>query len=220
MGFAGSLHCVGMCSPLAMAVTNMTPSIFLNKFLYNSGRIMMYSFFGAIVSVVGVVFPLAGFQNLLSLTLGVTLLIIGIAGIRNVNLPLITKGLQSVSTILKKQFGHFLQRKSYGSILVLGMLNGMLPCGLTFIALTFCLTLEGPIHGFTFMMLFGAGTLPAMFGLPVVINALVNKLNWNLGGVTTTLLIASGGLLIARVFLVTYTHAHSISEGVDILLCR
>lgn len=219
MGFAGSVHCMGMCSPLAIAVTHMTPGVFLNKLIYNLGRILMYSLLGAVVSLAGKLFPISGYQNLVSLTLGVLLLIIGVSGL-SIRIPVVTQLLQQLSTFLKKQFGHFLQRKSYSSVFVLGLFNGMLPCGFTFIALTFCLAFNGPLEGFVFMMLFGMGTLPAMFGLPVLWSAVSKKLNWNLNKVTTVLLIASGGLLIARVFLVAATHANSVSEGVDIVLCR
>ena len=104
--------------------------------------------------------------------------------------------------------------------MVLGMLNGILPCGLSFIALTFCLTLSEPMEGFGFMLVFGIGTLPAMVVLPSVINVVVNKFNWQISRITTSLLIASGGLLVVRVFLTALTHAHSIQEGVDIVLCR
>lgn len=219
MGFAGSIHCMGMCSPLAIAVTHMTPGIFLNKLIYNLGRILMYSLFGAVVSLAGKVLPISGYQNLISLTLGVILLMVGVSGL-SIKLPLVAHGLQQLSMFLKKQFAHFLQQKNYRSVFILGLFNGMLPCGLTFLALTFCLALTGPLEGFIFMMLFGMGTLPAMFGLPILWSAALKKLKWNLNKVTTVLLIASGGLLIARVFLVAASHAHSVSEGIDIVLCR
>jgi sulfite exporter TauE/SafE len=209
-----------MCSPLAMAVTNMKRSVLLNKLLYNFGRILTYGLFGALVSSAGAVLPLSKFQNLFSVILGIILLIIGISGISRINIPLVTSALRWLSAFLKIQFGKFYQRKTYFSIFTLGTLNGLLPCGLTFIALTFCLTLSGPLDGFVFMFLFGAGTLPAMFGLPALINMLVNKLNWRLGRITTVLLIVSGSLLVARVFLTTMAHADSIQEGVDIVLCR
>lgn len=219
MGFAGSVHCMGMCSPLAIAVTHMTPGVVLNKLIYNLGRILMYSLVGAIVSLVGKIFPMNEYQNLVSLTLGVILLILGISGL-SIRIPVVTQLLQQLSTFLKKQFSHFLQRKSYPSVFILGLLNGILPCGLTFIALTFCLALNGPLEGFAFMMLFGIGTLPAMFGLPILWSAVSKKFKWNLNKVATALLITSGGLLIARVFLVAATQANSVSEGVDIVLCR
>ncbi|HEX5171019.1 MAG TPA: sulfite exporter TauE/SafE family protein [Cyclobacteriaceae bacterium] len=220
LGFAGSLHCVGMCSPLAMAVTNMKRSVLLNKLLYNLGRILTYGLFGAMISLAGFMLPLSKFQNLFSIILGIILLIIGISGVSRINVPVITSGAQKLSSFLKIQFGKFYQRKTYLSILILGTFNGILPCGLTFIALSYCLTMRSPLEGFAFMILFGMGTLPAMFGLPSLMSLAVIKLNWSLSKITTVLLIVSGSLLVARVFIITYAHAHSIQEGVDIVLCR
>jgi len=221
IGFAGSLHCVGMCSPLALAVTSMKKSVLLNRLLYNSGRIFTYGVFGAIVSSAGVIFQFPEFQNILTIALGIALLIIGFAGVSGVKIPLVTSGLQQFTAFLKSLFSKFLQRKTYASIVFLGALNGLLPCGLTFLALTYCLTLKGPIDGFTFMILFGAGTLPAMFGLTSLINFLINRFHLNIQKVTIGLMIVSGCLLIARVFLIHIPHAPSFEESlIDIVLCH
>ncbi len=67
MGFAGSLHCAGMCSPLVMAMTSMKRGALINKLIYNSGRILTYGFFGALVSSVGAILPLSKYQNLFSI---------------------------------------------------------------------------------------------------------------------------------------------------------
>jgi sulfite exporter TauE/SafE len=133
---------------------------------------------------------------------------------------MVSAGLERLSVFLKIQFAKFYKHKGYLSTLILGTLNGLLPCGLTFIALTYCITLNGPIEGFVFMFLFGVGTLPAMLGLPSFMNLLMIKLNWKLSRMTTILLIVSGCLLVARVFIIAYAHADSMKDGIDIVLCR
>src|SRR5688572_6998809 len=150
IGFAGSLHCLGMCSPLAMAVTNLSPSIILNRLLYNLGRIITYGIMGAAIATIGMGFPLIKYQNLLSIVLGASLLVIGLTGVSAVRIPLVSKGLGGFSMFLKETFSKFLQRRSYGATFLLGSLNGVLPCGLSFLALTYCLTLAGPADGFIF----------------------------------------------------------------------
>lgn len=220
LGFTGSFHCIGMCSPLALAVTSMKGHVLLNRFLYNAGRILVYGFFGAAISTAGTLLPISGFQNLLSVVLGVILLVIGITGISGVSIPFLTDFLQRFSSFLKLRFSMLLKRKSYTTTFILGSLNGILPCGLTFIALSYCLTLDGPLDGFAFMLLFGAGTLPVMFGLTAVISLIVTKFHLNMRRVTTAVLILSGCLLIARVFVMSVSHAHSVEEGIDIVLCR
>src|SRR5687767_4127963 len=143
MGLAGSLHCVGMCSPLAMAVTNNSPSVSASRVAYNAGRILTYSILGMIVASFGFIIPIFKFQNLVSIVLGITLLLIGI-GTLKANIPLLSAFIGRQTTKLKIIFSKFLQRKSLGSVLLLGSLNGLLPCGLVYIALTYCLTLQMP----------------------------------------------------------------------------
>ena len=220
MGFAGSLHCIGMCSPLAMAVANLNSRAMLNRLLYNSGRILMYGVLGAVVGTIGWVLPIGSFQNLLSILLGISLLLVGILGISNVNVPWLTPILQSATAKLKMLFGKFLKQKNYFATFILGTLNGMLPCGLTFLALTYCLSLNNPLDSFTYMIVFGLATLPAMLGLTSVIMRLVTRFKISVPKLTTTMLILSGCLLIARVFLF---HEHALAEEhgvVDIILCQ
>lgn len=221
IGFAGSMHCLGMCSPLVMAVSQMSPTAVINRVLYNTGRIATYGLMGALVSGIGFALPLSRFQNLFSILLGITLLVIGFGGAQKIHIPGITRRLQKLTNSLKNLFGHFLKQKTKASLFILGALNGLLPCGLTFIALTYCLTLQGPLDGFNFMLLFGAGTLPVMLGFTGIIQHTINKFNWHIHKVTTTMLILSGILLIVRVLVIHIPHATSFNDGVmDIVLCR
>jgi sulfite exporter TauE/SafE len=221
IGFAGSLHCLGMCSPLAMAVTNMSPAIILNRLLYNLGRILTYGLMGAVVSTIGMGFPLIRYQNLLSIVLGISLLAIGFAGGTALRIPFVSKGLGSFSVFLKGMFSRFLKKTGYGSTFLLGSLNGVLPCGLSFLALTYCLTLAGPADGFIFMIGFGIGTLPVMIGLTGIFYWVLNRFHLNVRTITTGMLMLSGVILIVRVFILHLPHANSIQEGVvDIVLCR
>lgn len=220
MGLAGSLHCVGMCSPLAMAVSNMNPHAFFNRIVYNTGRILIYGTLGALVATAGFIIPFSKFQNLISILLGMALLFVGV-GLLKPTIPLLSKVVGKFTSFIKNSFAKFLTRKTYGSVFMLGALNGLLPCGLVLIALTYCLTLRSPIEGFSFMLVFGAGTLPVMLGLTSLISVLVKKFNFNIRYFTTGMLIASGILLIARVFIVQLPHKASLQQGViDIVLCR
>jgi uncharacterized protein len=221
LGFAGSLHCIGMCSPLAMAVTSMSPRVIVSRILYNGGRILTYGLLGAIVASIGLGFPLTRYQNLLSMLLGIALLVIGFAGISSLRIPFITKLLGDVSLFVKKLFSRTLQSRGHTSTFILGSLNGMLPCGLSFLALTYCLTLAGPSDGFTFMAAFGVGTLPVMLGFTTIFQWIAKSLKFKIQRLTTGMLILSGLLLIGRVFFIHLPQARSVQEGVvDIVLCR
>lgn len=221
LGFAGSMHCLGMCSPLAMAVTSMKPAAVLNRIVYNSGRILTYAAMGAVVASVGLFLPFQKFQNVISIGLGIILLVIGLGGIKSVQIPGLSTWVQRGTTQLKSLFARQINRRSRAAMFVMGSLNGLLPCGLTFIALTWCLSLQGPVDGFNFMLLFGAGTLPVMLGFTGFIPVIVKKLKWNLQRVTTAMLIFSGCFLILRVLIIHIPHTVSLrADLVDVILCR
>jgi uncharacterized protein len=220
MGFAGSLHCVGMCSPLAMAVANNGSGVSANRIIYNSGRILTYGILGMIAASLGFIVPIFKFQNLISIFLGITLFLVGI-GMLKANIPFLTSLVGKHTTKLKILFSKFLQRKNLGSVLLLGSLNGLLPCGLVYIALTYSLTLHSPWEGLGFMTLFGAGTLPVMLGFTSIVHTLVNRFNFNLKHLTSGMMILAGIILIARVFIVHLPHKASFQDGViDIVLCK
>ncbi len=220
MGLAGSLHCIGMCSPLAMAVTNMNSRALLNRTVYNAGRIFVYSILGAVVASIGYFIPFLKFQNLISIVLGIVLVISGL-GLLRVNVPAFSRAAGSFTGSIKILFGSYLKNKTIGSVFVLGGLNGLLPCGLVLIALSFCITLKAPGEGLLFMLLFGLGTLPAMLGFTSFLPFIFKRLKLKMQYVTNGLLITSGMLLIARVYMVSLHHQESIRQGiVDIVLCR
>jgi uncharacterized protein len=220
LGFAGSLHCAGMCSPLAMAVTNLKGPAFVNRILYNFGRITTYGILGLIVSSIGVALPIENFQNVLSIALGLMMIILAALGMTGIRIPFLTAGITTLTATLKTTFAKFLQRKNIFSMVLLGAINGLLPCGLTFLALSFCVTLASPLAGFFYMFAFGIGTLPVMLGLISIIGLITVRMKWNIKTVTSGLMAFSGVLLIARVFLMHIPEAHSHASVVEIVICR
>ncbi len=219
LGLAGSLHCAGMCSPLAFALTGMRKSAWANRMIYNSGRIFTYGFLGAIVSALGVALPLEKFQSVLSIGMGVILILVGLVGVRAVNIPILTTALNRLSIVLKNRFSNLIQKKSSSSIIFLGVLNGLLPCGLTLIALTTCLILPDSRDGFYFMLVFGAGTLPVMVGFLSLVQFLINRFKFSFRRVNTIMLIAAGTLLIARVIYFEHSIPKLNASDQGIVVC-
>jgi sulfite exporter TauE/SafE len=205
LGLAGSLHCAGMCSPLAFAVTNMKRSVWLNRVVYNAGRIFTYGILGAVVSTVGVVLPLENFQSGLSVGMGLLLMFVGILGISKLKLRVLNNLALKLSTWVKARFSNQLKQKGVAPTFLLGALNGLLPCGLTFIALTACLIAPTMLDGFYFMLIFGLGTWPVMLGFLSLVQFLTTRFNFNLSRVNMMMLILAGSLLIARVY---WPHEH------------
>src|SRR5918993_1720754 len=168
LGFAGSLHCMGMCSPLAMSITTMSSNVIASRLLYNAGRIFTYGILGSVIASLGLSFPLVQYQSVLSILLGISLLVIAFSGMPAMKVPVVRQFLGRLSALLRELFSKLIQRKGHLSTFTLGTLNGLLPCGLSFLALTYCLTLRGPLEAFLFMGAFGVGTLPVMLGFTAV----------------------------------------------------
>ena len=79
LGLVGSLHCAGMCGPLALALPatgNTTPGYVLGRLAYNAGRIITYCALGIVFGLAGWTFLLAGLQRWVSIALGVAVLAI------------------------------------------------------------------------------------------------------------------------------------------------
>lgn len=165
-GLLGSLHCIGMCGPIALAVPIGRGSKFSRylKFLfYNFGRLLSYSAFGLIFGSVGAGLSLAGFQQTISILAG---LIIILSVIFIYYLPRKNR-LGKISSFIQKPFVHFFNKKTNFSVLMIGVLNGLLPCGLVYLALAGALAQGNTIYGMIYMALFGLGTIPALFALRI-----------------------------------------------------
>lgn len=219
LGLAGSLHCAGMCSPLMLAVARVQPFA-ATKVVYNSGRVLVYALVGALAASAGSVFNLAAYQQVISLALGLGLLLIALGWWRKIQVPGISAAAQWLTTQIKKPFAHFLSRKSYAATFVLGMFNGLLPCGLTLMALTYTFVLPGAREGALFMLLFGLGTWPVMVGVTALFDRLANRLVWVRAHALAIALVLSAILLIGRgIQGVGGPHGHVVAGPGEVPVC-
>lgn len=218
MGLAGSLHCAGMCSPLAIALTNNKPFL-LSGILYNSGRILVYALLGGLVSSFGYLLHLAPYQKGLSILLGIIFLLTGL-GFRNMRVPYVGSAITRFTLFLKGLFGSLLHGKSLSFTFLLGMMNGLLPCGLTYMALSACLVLPQASDGFLFMIYFGLGTWPVMIGLSKLLSMIKRRSAFSMSRLSRVTMIFIGCLLILRVWLEFHANEPSnISTG-QITICK
>ena len=221
IGITGSMHCAGMCTPLLMAVTNWTSSVITNRLLYNTGRILTYAILGSIFSGAGSLLPITPYQSLLSLLFGAALIVMAFFRFSHFKIPFVHHRINQLASFLKQKFASLLSKKSFVAVFMMGMLNGLLPCGMTLIALSYCVLLAGPIDGFNFMLLFGVGTLPVMLGFAPLLLMGIRKLNLSIQKTTTVMMICSGAILVARVFVYASAEAGLRNVGMmDIVLCR
>jgi hypothetical protein len=204
MGLAGSLHCAGMCSPLAMAVTRNKPFV-LSNILYNSGRVFIYASLGALAGGLGSSIHLSSYQQIISIMLGSIFILAGFS-FQNMRIPLFDKAIVSFTSKLKTAFGIVIHQKSGATTLMLGMINGMLPCGLTYLALSACLILPSARDGFLFMLFFGLGTWPVMIGAIKLLGLAQSKANISLPRLSKIALVFIGFTLLVRVW---WVHPHT-----------
>lgn len=186
IGFLGSFHCVGMCGPIAIALPVFSENkftILLSRILYNLGRVATYAMFGALFGLFGNRIAMIGFQQNLSIALGVGIILYVATPLKYKNLFANTAIYRRITAAIKSGFAKILSSKSSSSFFLIGILNGFLPCGFVYVALAGALTTDTVLSGAAFMALFGLGTLPIMLGtsmlgkyLNVNIRRKINKL--------------------------------------------
>lgn len=174
-GLLSTLHCAGMCGPLALAVpVGVSSNKMLFAVLYQSGRIGVYILIGLLVYSVGYSFSLFRLQQILSVVIGALMVVFVLWQLLGLPKPAFTTGwynrfISRLSAMIGKG------RKS--PAVLLGVLNGLLPCGAIYIAAMYCATFAGPADAALYMLLFGIGTMPVFIsawfflskGLPLFI---------------------------------------------------
>lgn len=166
LGLMGSVHCLGMCGPIALALPVgrfSTTGKITAALAHQLGRIFTYGLLGLIFGVVGKGFAMAGFQQWVSIVMGSLMVALALWPALHGKTYSAFAPLTRLSASLKKPMGHFIRQKSAPGFLVLGLLNGLLPCGLVYVALAGSLAAGSPEGGAAFMMAFGLGTAPALF---------------------------------------------------------
>jgi sulfite exporter TauE/SafE len=168
MGFIGSLHCVGMCGPIAMmlpADTSKRWKFIVGRLLYNGGRILTYGFLGLFVGFIGESTSYFISQKSLSILLGI-LILVGVFLPKNLqNKISFNPQIFRFTNIIKSSLSALFKKHSLITQFSFGLLNGFLPCGLVYAALSGAFLTEHISEGMVFMMLFGLGTLPMMLGI-------------------------------------------------------
>lgn len=201
LGFTGSWHCVGMCGPIALALPYQGMAkhqAFANVLLYNLGRTTTYGLIGIFAGLLGKILFVAGIQQYVAIGLGIILLI---AAIFSINIEAFINRfrlVKAVHTFVKQNLGRYLQKSSASNFYGIGLLNGLLPCGLVYFAVAGAVNSSSIVSASLFMVFFGLGTIPLM--LVVAIGGQVIPLSWrrNIQKVTPFILFVFAILFIMR----------------------
>ncbi len=201
LGFASGFHCIGMCGPIALSMgltKKQAANFYLQNLTYQFGRIFTYSLLGALLGIIGQGFEMAGFQKYLTIIAGVLLIVMALFSFGGKDfaskIPFLSKFLYSV----KSNLGRVLQKADYRSRFTTGILNGFLPCGMVYMALTASLAGGGIWQGALYMALFGLGTLPFMFAIVLAGNLMNQAFRTKILKAVPIIMIILGGLFILR----------------------
>ena len=168
IGLAGSVHCVGMCGPLALAIPGASKdkgfTFFLRTIAYQISRISGYGVLGLIVGFFSQGMQFTGVQPYFSLLSGILLLFLGFFGIiPEVNAFSKYPIIQHFQVKINRIIGTVMTNEHFSTPFVLGFLNAMLPCGMIYIALGTGLSSGNMSEAALYLISFGLGTLPLMF---------------------------------------------------------
>jgi len=189
MGLVGGAHCIGMCGGFVVLAQGAGASAAggVRLAAYLSGKTVTYALLGIVAGAVGhLVMAFAGAQTALSIVVGVFLVVIGLgaAGVIPERLP----GFSTVGPWIGRSLGRLVGSSGAKAPLVLGLLNGLLPCGLVYAALAKAATTGSVVGGAAQMAVFGIGTMPAL--------ALTGWIGGRIGPVARRRLARIGGWLV------------------------
>ena len=166
-GILSSFHCVGMCGAIALALPGAADSGWrwlAGRLTYHAGRIAMYALLGAVVGALGRSLQVLGWQQGLSIASGVLILLLVVVPETTRARAATAVGLARPLAAVQRGLSYWFQRAGFGALLLTGALNGLLPCGMVYLALAGALSAPGVGGAAAYMALFGVGTLPLLLG--------------------------------------------------------
>lgn len=165
LGLLGSLHCVGMCGPIAFMLpvdrTNSAKKV-SQIAIYHFGRLLAYSIIGLFFGIVGKSLYIFGLQQQLSIIIGVVMIVLVLIPYKTLGKYNLSRPLNRVISKVKSALGQALKKKTADTFLTIGFLNGFLPCGLVYMAVFGAVATGSLLNGSVYMLLFGLGTIPLM----------------------------------------------------------
>ncbi len=212
IGFLGGFsHCIGMCGGFVMTYTlkirenDPVPSEkrwqkAAPHFLYNSGRIITYTImgevFGLLGGTLGVIFAIRDLQGVLQLFAGFVMILIGLdlAGW----MPGLGPDRFPGTGFFKRVVSRLFQSVNRKNVFVLGMILGLIPCGLVYVAGAKAAATQSIIGGALTMLIFGLGTFPAMLITGLTVDLISAKLRHRLYRLAAILVIVLAVITIMR----------------------
>lgn len=174
IGLLTSVHCIAMCGGinLSQCIPQSSGNPLRASSLYNIGRVISYTVVGFIVGALGSVVTLNGaFKGIIQIIAGIFMVIMGVnmLGI----FPWLRKITPRMPSFISRKIG--IEKSRSNSPLIVGLLNGLMPCGPLQAMQIYALSTGSPVKGAVSMLLFSLGTVPLMFGLGALSSLLTKK---------------------------------------------
>lgn len=219
IGLIGSLHCIGMCGPLAFAVPVTQPGrlyLISSKFIYQVGRIISYCILGIIAGLLGRQVWQSGIQHSIGILTGIFIVLAACSRLFNWSF---TKN--NASVFLKpfyRLFDYAFRHRA--NHLIIGMINGLLPCGFVYLALAGAINTGSVIESISYMFWFGAGTTPLMFVATVIVGFSQRSFRRKLNAAIPYLMLALGCWFIIRGLELNIPYLSPVRPGSQISECK
>jgi sulfite exporter TauE/SafE len=201
LGFAGSLHCVGMCGPLVLALPLAAADqwqILRQMLVYHAGRILTYTALGVLFGLLGKGMAVAGFQKTLSIAAGILMISMAFMTWRFESILAALPGFGKFTRKVQSSIGVLMRAHPGRATFSMGLLNGLLPCGMVYAALAGAISAAGIAEGAVFMAVFGMGTLPLLLAVSVLGRSFNMAVRKKIKFAQPILLTIAGLLLLQR----------------------
>lgn len=201
IGLIGSFHCIGMCGPIAVALPLGTRGYWNRAWgalLYNFGRTATYGLLGALFGLLGKGMQLAGIQQGVSIAMGIVM-------IASVFFPVLFRGKLDFNRMtlgftgkLIRRFRTLFGNQAKSNLLLIGLLNGLLPCGLVYVAIAGAINTTDAALGVFYMIAFGLGTIPIMLSVSMLGNFIGAEVKRKMNKVIPVFIVVLGIIFILR----------------------
>lgn len=201
LGLLGSFHCIGMCGPIALAIPLNTKSWLtraVGALIYNIARAITYAIMGLVFGLLGRGIAMGGFQQWISIIMGSIMILSVISPQIFKNRFKSKNNLFSLVGRIKSSLGKLFAKRSFSALFFIGLLNGLLPCGLVYFALAGALATGSAYNGALFMFAFGLGTLPMLFAVSILGNLITLELRKKITRLIPYTIVFVGVLFILR----------------------
>lgn len=170
----------------------------MTRTAYNVGRVVTYAGLGALIGLGGNVVSLAGYGRALSVTSGIAMVVLALAQlVWHWNLP-IPGVMLRLTNPARAQLGRLLQHHSTGALFGIGMLNGLLPCGMVTAALVGAAGTGSIGSSALFMAAFGLGTAPVMTAVAVATPLMTGRWKASFRVAAPVVALIMGTLIVVR----------------------